>query len=167
MNTLENKIGRFRKITQMIEELKDAMAPLKQEAVLLHDELLAEFSKKPSLYNLFRRPTAAAGLIGRELFTANFGQYLDRIDGGKDNDQKWLNALSVDDEGGQYVKTQWALDKEKIQNRLRNNEIDDVTLRRIGLHLATSGKIKVLRIKPDPDIKALTAAAEAMAKEDA
>ena len=89
MKSLEQKVSRYRKLQEMIEELSDCLAPLKAEAETLSDEIFAAFSADKSLYNVGVYKTFAVGIIARELVRIDFSDKVTRKKG-NERDQDWL-----------------------------------------------------------------------------
>ena len=145
-SSLENKVSRLRKIKEMLSELDDMIKPLKEEAQKLEDEVMAEFSAKPSLYNVCKKKTVAMGFVGKELVRVDFGKQLERVDGGRRDDQEWLKNIEVSLPGCGYVKTKYELNAQKIHGDLKADVLTDDGLRKsFGLKLGSTYKVKIYR----------------------
>ena len=163
-SSLENKVSRLRKIKEMLSELDDMIKPLKEEAQKLEDEVMAEFSAKPSLYNVCKKKTVAMGFVGKELVRVDFGKQLERVDGGRRDDQEWLRKIEESLPGCGYVKTKYELNAQKIHGDLKADVLTDDGLRKsFGLKLGASYKVKIYRTPDDAVVKAMKEEAEKMA----
>ena len=155
-SSLENKVSRLRKIKEMLSELDDMIKPLKEEAQKLEDEVMAEFSAKPSLYNVCKKKTVAMGFVGKELVRVDFGKQLERVDGGRRDDQAWLKKIEDSLPGCGYVKTKFELNSQKILGDMKAGILtDDGILKSFGLTMGSTYKVKIYRIPKDAEVNTL------------
>ena len=166
MKSLEQKVSRYRKLQEMIEELSDCLAPLKAEAETLSDEIFAAFSADKTLYNVGVYKTFAVGFVGRELVRIDFSDKVTRRKG-NERDQNWLKSLLGDSKALPYVRMEMALDKAAIRQDLAKNRVNEAELKPFDIIIAPSARVKVSRIRKDAEINALIEAArkEAEAEE--
>ena len=156
-STLENKVSRLRKITEMLGELEDVIKPLKEEATKLQDDIMAEFSRKPSLFNVCKKKMVSMGFVGKELVRVDFGKALERIDGGRKDDQKWLKQIEANLPTCGFIKTKYELNQQKILGDLKGNSITEDSLAKVfGLRLGSTYKVKIYRIPEDAAVDTLT-----------
>ena len=167
MKSLEQKVSRYRKLTETIDELSDCLAPLKAEAETLSDEIFAEFSANKSLYNVGVYKTFAVGFVGRELVRIDFSDKVTRKKG-NERDQNWLKGLLADNSTLPYVRMEMALDKAAIRQDLAKQKTSEADLKPFDIVVAPSAKVKVSRVRSDAELAALIAQArnEAEAGED-
>ena len=166
MKSLEQMVSRYRKLSEMIEELSDCLAPIKAEAETLSDEIFAAFSADKTLYNVGVYKTFAVGFIGRELVRIDFSDKVTRRKG-NERDQNWLKSLLGDSKALPYVRMEMALDKAAIRQDLAKNRVNEAELKPFEIVVAPSAKVKVSRVRKDAEINALIAEArkEAEAEE--
>ena len=108
--TFEKTLARLRKVSETLEELKDAIVALTGERDRLEHEIIVECANDVSRYNVFVRKNGAAGLEGREYFNVAFSDALVRArQGQRLDDQEWLASVSK-----KYTKTSIALMKSKV-----------------------------------------------------
>ena len=167
MNSLEQKVSRYRKLTEMIEELGDSLAPLKAEAGVLADDIFSTFSANRSLYNVGVFKTFAIGFVGRELVRIDFSEKITRAKG-SERDQEWLKSLLSEKSTLAYVRLEPTLDKASIKVDLARGTTSEADLKRVGIVAAPSYKVKVSRVRKDAELATLIeqARAEAEAEED-
>ena len=166
MKSLDQMVSRYRKLSEMIEELSDCLAPLKAEAETLSDEIFAAFSADKSLYNVGVYKTFAVGIIARELVRIDFSDKVTRKKG-NERDQDWLKSLLADSSVLPYVRMEMALDKAAIRQDLARKKVSEAFLKPFEIVVAPSAKVKVTRVRKDAEINALIAEArkEAEAEE--
>lgn len=165
VSTLENKVARYRKLREMVAELEDCLKPLKEEAETLQDEIFAEFSRKPSLYNVCRKKTVSMGFVGKNLVRVDFGKAFERADGGRRDDQEWLKKLVASPLGGNYVKTRYELNLQKLLGDFKSEILAAESAKMLGLNMGTTYKLKVYRIPRDAEFSALKEEALKLADE--
>ena len=159
-STLENKVSRLRKITEMLGELEDVIKPLKEEAAKLQDDIMAEFANTPSLFNVCKRKTVSMGFVGKNLVRIDFGKSLERIDGGRKDDQEWLKGIEASLPICGFIRTKFELNQQKILGDLKGESItEDSLAKAFGLKLGTTSKVKVYRTPEDAAVDALAAEA--------
>ena len=154
--TFEKTLARFRKVSETLEELKDALVALTGERDKLEHEILIVCANDVSKYNVFVRKNGAAGLDGREYFNVTFYDALVRArQGQRLDDQKWL--VTVDEK---YKKSNAVLMKSKVNADHAAGILTDADLRAMGLRYEKSPRLSVKRIPGDVDIQAYLDAAE-------
>ena len=154
--TFEKTLARFRKVSETLEELKDALVALTGERDRLEHEIVIECANDVSKYNVFVRKNGAAGLEGREYFNVSFSDALVRArQGQRLDDQEWLASVSR-----KYTRTSIALMKSKVNADYSAKILSDVGLREMGLRYEKTPKLSVKRIPSDVDIQAYLDAAE-------
>ena len=90
----ENTVARFRKVSEMVDELKEYVNTLSAERDALEEDIIAHCAKDEGVYDVFRRKNSAAGIVGRNLFTVTFSEQLERTEkGARLDDQEWLDNL--------------------------------------------------------------------------
>ena len=166
MKSLEQMVSRYRKLSEMIEELSDCLAPIKAEAETLSDEIFAAFSADRTLYNVGVYKKFAVGILGREMVRIDFSDRVTRKKG-RDTDQNWLKSLLADPKSLSYVRIEMALDKAAIRQDIDKKRITEDELKTFEIVVAPSAKVKVSRIRSDAELNALAAQArnEAEAEE--
>ena len=166
MTQLENKVSRYRKVTETIDELNEIIESLKAEQTQLGDELMAGFTK--SDFNVCQHKTMSMGLAGRNLFKVSFSRRIDRKSGKRLDDQAWL-AETHDDTGllgFEFVRANLVLQKDaiKVAWRLMPDAVEkwmdayDLTFRK-------TMSLNVQRIPSDTELSAIRAEAEKMVGE--
>jgi len=155
VRTLENMVARYRKLREMVAELEDCLKPLKEEATKLQDELFAEFSRKPSLYNVCRKKTVSMGFVGKNLVRVDYGRTIERKDGGRRDDQDWLKEFESKFPGCGFVKNKYELNLAKMLGDIKGEVLTLDGLSSMGLRMAPSYKVKVYRIPRDMELAAL------------
>ena len=163
--TLENMVARYRKVREMVGELEECLKPLKEEAAKLQDEIFAEFSRKPTMYNVCRKKTVSMGFVGKNLVRVDYGKTLERIDGGRRDDQEWLKDFEKKFPGCGFVKTKYELNVAMLQGYLKGEVLTLNGLTKMGLAQKPSYKVKVYRICKDAELNALKTEALALADE--
>ena len=158
MKSLEQKVSRYRKLSEMVEELSDCLAPIKAEAETLADEIFAEFSADKSLYNVGVYKTFAVGFVGRELVRIDFSERITRKKG-NERDQNWLKSLLGVSTVLPYVRMEMALDKAAIRQDLSKERVTEGDLKPFEIVVAPSAKVKVSRVRRDAELSALIAEA--------
>ena len=156
---LQNSLQRYIKLSEMIDEIKDALLPLKQELGNLEEDIVLGLKRDD--YNLGVYKQESCGMIGRIHFTVRFAEKLERLSAKPDTDQTWLGK--IDDT---FKKQVYVLDKARIANLWLRGEIDRSLLTKNGLHYAKTASLTTRRIKSDSEVKALCEAAQKEAKED-
>ena len=165
IRTLENMVARYRKLREMVAELEDCLKPLKEEASKLQDELFAEFSRRPSLYNVCKKKTVSMGFVGKNLVRVDYGKTIERKDGGRRDDQEWLKRLGERFPGCGFVKTKYELNLAKMLGDIKGEVITLDGLGEMGLAMAPSFKVKVYAIPKDAELSALKEEALKLADE--
>ena len=165
MPRLENEISTYRKTSEMIEELKEAIASLEAQRTTLRDNILASLKKAD--YNVCRYKTLAMGKVGRNLFTVGFGKRIERRSGKSLDDQTWLESL------GAYTHSRLILEKDVLKVSLRDHaEVVEPWMRQHDLCVAPTMNLSVQLMPTDVELNALREEARRMvesadAKEDA
>ena len=186
----ENTVARFRKVSEMVDELKEYANALAAERDSLEAGIIATCSKDPSLYNVFKRKTSSAGIVGRNMFTASlynvfkrktssagivgrnmftvtFSEQLERAkDGARLDDQAWLESLALD-EPASWVATKKELRKSKVTADFKAGAVSEAELKRFGMRFGRRAHVAVKRIPEDAELNALLEAAEAATAESA
>ena len=163
----ENTVARFRKVSEMVDELKEYANALAAERDSLEAGIIATCSKDPSLYNVFKRKTSSAGIVGRNMFTVTFSEQLERAkDGARLDDQAWLESLALD-EPASWVATKKELRKSKVTADFKAGAVSEAELKRVGMRFGRRAHVAVKRIPEDAELNALLEAAEAATAESA
>ena len=164
--SFENTVARFRKASEMIEELKDCIESLTAECGKLESEIVEYLAANPKAYNVYQRKTSSAGLVGRNFFTVTFSQELARTQAGKRlDDQVWLDELWADDVGVNYQLMKRVLLKSKVNADVKAGKLDAATMKALGLKYERKASIVVKRIPDDAVLSALQKEAESLAEE--
>lgn len=160
MKSFENTVSRYRKLDEMINELKEYVNALTAEREKLNAEIVIETLNNPRHFNAFQRKTSSAGIIGRNLFTVTFSDRLFRAaEKARLDDQEWLRNF-VDDE---YYSCKLELLASKIKADLKSGKLGQVKLMKMGLRVCKVGNLKVSRIPSDAEFPAIKAEAERLA----
>jgi len=166
MTTLEKKAARYRRLSEIVTEIAEALAPIKAEMQQLEGELLEIFSGDPKLYNVCICKSFGAGFVANDLVQFYFNKKLERKNGKRDDDQEWLAEIAKSQDAKPYVRSRLELAKSKLRADLAAGLIDEKTIGGFGLRLATTANLKVTRARTvlEMDVlrtRALDAAAEA------
>ena len=161
MKSFENTVSRYRKLDEMINELKEYVNALTAEREKLNAEIVIETLNKPRLFNAFQRKTSSAGIIGRNLFTVTFSDKLCRTeDKARLDDQEWLrNAVS-----DEYYSCKLELLASKVKADIKSGRLDKAKLKKMGLTVCKVGNLKVSRIPSDAEFPAIKAEASRLAE---
>ena len=162
--TFENKVARYRKLTEHIEELKSIVDSMEGERMMLEADIITDCMKRPAVrFNVFMRKTSSAGLAGREYFTLAFSRRLERTLGPKArlDDQEWL-ATTVDQ---RYVKEKLVFQPSAVNAAVAKGELDEDGLKAMDLRYGTAASLTVKRIPNDTELRQIRAEAEAFADE--
>ena len=158
----ENTVARFRTVSEMVDELKEYTNTLAAERDKLEEDIIATCYKDPSLYNVFRRKTGSAGIVGRNMFTVPFSEQLERAkDGARLDDQAWLESLALDDPAS-WVATKKELRKSKVTADFKAGEVSVAELKRFGMRFGIRAHVTAKRIPNDAELEVLRSTAEAL-----
>ena len=158
--SFENTVARFRKCAEMVDELKGYTNTLAAERDKLQDEIIAHLAANPSAYNVFKRKTSSAGLVGRNMFTVAFSEQLQRNNAkARLDDQKWLNDFVF----AGYRDTKHSLLKSKINADFKAGLLDEKGLQTMDLTYGKKASLTVRRVPNDAELSALRSEAEALA----
>ena len=166
MTQLENKVSRYRKVTEMIYELNEIVESLKAEKTQLGDELMAGFKK--SDFNVCQYKTLSVGLVGRNLFNVSFSQRIDRKSGKRLDDQTWLAKIHGDTGplGIEFVGANLVLQKDAIKAAWRQTpDAVEKWMDAYDLTFRKTMSLNVRRIPSDTELSAIRAEAEKMVGE--
>ena len=152
MKSFENTVSRYRKIDEMIEELKDYVNTLTGERDMLGAEIVSHLATHPAAYNVFKHKTSSAGIVGRNMFTVAFSEQLCRTKpNARLDDQEWLKS-DVDDK---YFKSKLLLLTSKVNADFKSGKLDASSLRKMGLDYRRVGNVSVSRIPNDSELDAI------------
>ena len=164
--SFENTVARYRKASEMIEELKECLETLTAECGKLESEIVEYLAANPKAYNVYQRKTSSAGLVGRNFFTVTFSQELARTQAGKRlDDQEWLSKLWADKVGVNYQTTKRSLLKSKVNADVKAGTLDAATMKALGLKYERKASVVVKRIPEDAELATLRSEAEALVEE--
>ena len=160
MKSFENTVSRYRKIDEMIEELKDYVNTLTGERDMLGAEIVSHLATHPAAYNVFKHKTSSAGIVGRNMFTVAFSEQLCRTKpNARLDDQEWLKS-DVDDK---YFKSKLLLLTSKVNADFKSGKLDASSLRKMGLDYRRVGNVSVSRIPNDSELDAIREEAASIA----
>jgi hypothetical protein len=161
MKSFENTVARFRKCSEMIEELKEYVNTLTAEREHLEGEIIAYLAKHEEAYNVFKRKTSSAGVVGRNLFTVAFSEQLMRRSSAdaRLDDQRWLKDFIFCG----YRDSKLSLLKSKINADYKAGFLDERSMRNMDLTYGLKASLTVRRVPNDAEIAALRSEAEALA----
>ena len=160
MKSFENRVSRFRKLEEMIGELKEYVNSLTAERDILQTEIVVETLHKPRLFNAFIRKTSSAGIVGRNMFTVTYSDRLCRTqDKARLDDQDWLHY----NVGSDYYSIKLELQASKIKADVKSGRLDDEKLKKMGLSICRVGSLKVGRIPSDAELNAIREEAASIA----
>ena len=166
MKSFENTVARFRKIAEMVDELKGYTKALTAERDALEAEIIEHCAEHPDVYNVFMRKTSSAGLVGRNFFTVTFSEQLERRQAGKRlDDQDWLDNWSNTEEGQKYQTTKRSLLASKIAADYKAGNLDDGNLRFMGVKFDKMAHVTAQRIPNDAELAKIRRDAEALAED--
>ena len=158
--SFENTVARFRKCAEMVDELKGYTNTLAAERDKLQDEIIAHLAANPSAYNVFKRKTSSAGLVGRNMFTVAFSEQLQRKTAkARVDDQQWLKDFVF----AGYRQTKYSLLTSKINADFKAGLLDEKSLKSMDLTYGKKASITVRRVPNDAELAALRSEAEALA----
>ena len=164
MTQLENRLSRIRKLSEMLDDIGEAMLTLKGERDMLTAQLTSELIADKDVFNVFRHKNLSAGLIGRNYFAVSFPTALARKGGKRMDDQDWLHRLGCREwqsgSGVPYVRTKYELDKAKLTADYKSGVIDDDFLEAFELRFEKAAKLSVLKCRADAEVKELIAEAQ-------
>ena len=162
----ENTVSRYRKVSEMVDELKEYANTLAAERDSLEAGIIATCSKDPSLYNVFRRKTGSAGIVGRNMFTVTFSEQLERIKANKRlDDQEWLAKTDFAQNTGKWVGTKLFLRTSKVVADYKCGATTLGELEHFGLCLGRCAHVTAKRIPNDAELEVLRSTAEALIDE--
>ena len=161
--TFENTVARFRKCVEQRDELKDIVDALNGECETLEASIIDACMNDPGLFNVFKRKTSSAGLVGRNYFQVAFSKTLTRKNSGdRLDDQEWLSGLSA-----QYVRSKLSLSAAKVKADYSEGSLSDAALRDMGLKYGDKVSVTVKRIPDDAELATIREDAEALVGETA
>ena len=159
--TFENKLARYRKVSEHLDELKDIVDGLKGEKEMLEHEILVDCANDLSKYNVFVRRNCAAGLVGHEYFMVKFADTLVRSrQGARLDDQEWLSGISPE-----YTKCRLSLMKSKVNADFSEGNITEDALRGMGLKYDKEPSLTAKRIPDDASLEQVKRDAETLVSE--
>lgn len=160
MKSFENTVARFRKTSEMVDELKSYVNTLSAERDKLEVDIIDHLAAHPEAYNVFKRKTSSAGIVGRNMFTVAFSEQLERKTSGKRlDDQAWL----MDVVSKNYRQSRHSLLTSKINADFKAGILDDSKLRALDLKYGRKASLTVRRIPNDAELAALRSEAESLA----
>ena len=160
--TFENTVARFRKCVEQRDELKDIVDALNGECETLEASIIDACMNDPGLFNVFKRKTSSAGLVGRNYFQVAFSKTLTRKNSGdRLDDQEWLSGLSA-----QYVKTKLSISASKVRADYSAKRLDDKALRDMGLKYGDDVSLSVKYIPDEATLAQIKRDAEELAGEE-
>ena len=159
--TFENTVARYRKCVEQRDELKDIVDALNGECETLEASIIDACMNDPSLFNVFKRKTSSAGLVGRNYFQVSFSKSLmrrgatDRLD-----DQEWLAGLDQ-----QYVREKKMLSASKVKADYAEGTLTDAALRDMDLVYGDKVSVTAKHIPDDAELAAIKQQANALVGE--
>ena len=161
----ENTVARFRKVSEMVDELKEYANTLAAERDKLEEDIIVHCAKDEGVYNVFKRKTSGAGVVGRNMFTVTFSEQLERtLIGARLDDQAWLESLALDDPAS-WVATKKELRKSKVTADFKAGEVSVAELKRFGMRFGIRAHVTAKRIPNDAELEMLRSTAEALIDE--
>ena len=162
----ENTVARFRKVSEMVDELKEYVNALSAERDSLEADIIATCAEVPSLYNVFNRKTSSAGIVGRNMFMVTFSEQLERAkDGARLDDQAWLAETNLVLETDKWVGTKLFLRTSKVVADFKAGIVSEAELRSLGMKFGRCAHVTAKRIPNDAELKVLRSTAEALIDE--
>ena len=157
--TFENTVARFRKCCEHRDELLSIVEGLKGEIEALEADIIDACMADPSLFNVFKRKTSSAGLVGRNYFQVSFSKKLQRSEeGDRLDEQEWLAGLAQ-----QYVKSKLSISASKIRADYSAKRLDDKALGDMGLAYGDDVSLTVKYIPDEATLAQIKRDAEALA----
>ena len=160
--TFENTVARYRKCVEQRDELKDIVDALNGECETLEATIIDTCLNDPSLFNVFKRKTSSAGLVGRNYFQVSFSKKLQRSEeGDRLDEQEWLAGLAQ-----QYVKSKLSIAASKIRADYSAKRLDDKALDDMGLAYGDDVSLTVKYIPDEATLAQIKRDAESLAGEE-
>ena len=162
----ENTVARFRKVSEMVDELKEYANTLAAERDSLEEDIIVHCAKDEGVYNVFKRKTSGAGVVGRNMFTVTFSEQLERIKVDKRlDDQEWLAKTDFAQNTGKWVGTKLFLRTSKVVADYKCGATTLGELEHFGLRLGRCAHVTAKRIPNDAELEVLRSTAEALIDE--
>ena len=149
LKAFKDLLRRYRMNMEIATKCAETEDPFKADAEAAKNAIMETLSNYPALYNAWMHKNASCGVVDREVFTVVFSRAIERIRG-RLEDQEWLQDLSEDPLYGKFVRTTLKLDVAAIRVALRNGELNDMDLRKMGIKLVPTANLTVERV---PSVK--------------